>query len=303
MKKKENDELAGGEKKYELTDEIMTYDEGHVLHRIKALVDINESVPKGTLGGWVESEKNLSHRGNCWVYDDAKVYDDAVVFCNAKVYENAKICGNAKVYDNARVCDNAKIYGNARIYENGEVSGYAWVIGHARVFGHAKVFGFSMISDNATLEGFAKVYDDATVSEKATLNGNVRLYNRASIGGTAIVTDNAKVYDRATVFGNTLLCGKVEIGGSMGICGNVMLKDGKLSHDNEYINIGPLGSRSSYTTLNKTTGTICTGCFSGNIHEFKKAVEKTHRNNEFAKEYNLLIEYFNLIMKEYNPLK
>lgn len=39
------------------------------------------------------------------------------------------------------------------------------------------------------------------------------------------------------------------------------------------------------------------------VHEFKKAVEKTYRNNEFAKEYNLLIEYFNLIMKEYNPLK
>ena len=45
-------------KKYELTDETMEW-EGHTLHRIKALRDFND-VKAGDLGGWVESEDNLS---------------------------------------------------------------------------------------------------------------------------------------------------------------------------------------------------------------------------------------------------
>ena len=34
------------------------------------------NIKKGDFGGYVESEKNLSHEGNCWVYDGAKVYGD-----------------------------------------------------------------------------------------------------------------------------------------------------------------------------------------------------------------------------------
>ena len=42
-------------------------------------------VKKGDFGGLIESENNLSHEGNCWVFvrarvsGDARVYDDAVV--------------------------------------------------------------------------------------------------------------------------------------------------------------------------------------------------------------------------------
>ena len=77
-------------KKYELTDETMEW-EGHTLHRIKALRYFND-VKAGDLGGWVESEDNLSQYEKCWFYD------------------NAIVCGNARVCDNAIVCNNAKIY-------------------------------------------------------------------------------------------------------------------------------------------------------------------------------------------------
>ena len=43
--------------KYEFTDETKNY-EGHLLHRIRRLSD-------SKLGGWIESEKNLSQEGNC----------------------------------------------------------------------------------------------------------------------------------------------------------------------------------------------------------------------------------------------
>lgn len=92
-------------KKYELTDEtIEVY--GTALHRIKALKDFG-NVKKGELGGYVESERNLSQEGNCWVYSNARVYSNALVYSNAKVYSNALVCGNAKVCGNAEVCGNA----------------------------------------------------------------------------------------------------------------------------------------------------------------------------------------------------
>lgn len=92
-------------KKYELTDEtIEVY--GTALHRIKALKDFG-NVKKGELGGYVESEHNLSQEGDCWVCGNAKVYD------NAEVFGNAWVCGNAEVYDNAKVFGNAEVCGNA----------------------------------------------------------------------------------------------------------------------------------------------------------------------------------------------
>ena len=60
-------------KKYELTEETIETNEGITLYRIKALKDFNY-VYKGDLGGFIESEENLSQEGNCWVYDDSIVF-------------------------------------------------------------------------------------------------------------------------------------------------------------------------------------------------------------------------------------
>ena len=66
------------EKKYKLTEETIEF-LGRTLHRIEALRDFTTSdgaiVHKGEKGGWVESENNLSHDGNAWVYGDAQVYE------------------------------------------------------------------------------------------------------------------------------------------------------------------------------------------------------------------------------------
>ncbi|MEM0531616.1 hypothetical protein WGC32_14970 [Zongyangia sp. HA2173] len=81
----------------------------------------------GEKGGWVESENNLSHAGNCWVCD------------NAQVCGNALVCGNAWVYGNAQVYGNAWVYGNALVYGNAQVCGNAWVCDNAQVYGNAWV--------------------------------------------------------------------------------------------------------------------------------------------------------------------
>ena len=85
-------------KKYELTDETIEF-YGRTLHRIRACRDFvtiaGKQVKVGDLGGFVETEENLSHDGMCWVFGDAKV------------------CGNTRVYGDAKVYGNAKVYGDA----------------------------------------------------------------------------------------------------------------------------------------------------------------------------------------------
>lgn len=103
--------------KYELTNEIIEY-KGHTLYRIKALKDFAD-VKAGDIGGYVESPCNLSQKGNCWIYDDAMVYDFA------HIYDAARVSDNAKVFGNAAVCDNAKVYGHAQLFNRVRVCGNA----------------------------------------------------------------------------------------------------------------------------------------------------------------------------------
>ena len=98
-------------KKYELTKETLTYF-GKTLYRIKALKDFS-NVKKGDLGGFLESEANLSQTGDAWVYGDAKVYGDAWVYGDAKVYGDARVFGDAKVYGDALI--TSAVYGNSTV--------------------------------------------------------------------------------------------------------------------------------------------------------------------------------------------
>ena len=93
-------------KKYELTNETIKYG-GKNLYRIKALIDFG-NVKKGTRGGFIEKEENLSASGNAWVSGDAWVCGNAQVSGNALVSGEAKVCSDAWVYKNI---DHAEING------------------------------------------------------------------------------------------------------------------------------------------------------------------------------------------------
>ena len=106
-------------------------------------------VTRGDFGGYVDSEKNLSQDGDCWVYDDAHVSGNARVYENALVYENAYVFGNAVVFGNAEVFGWADVFGNAQVFENAVVFGNAQVSGTAVVSWHAYVFGNTRLSGDA----------------------------------------------------------------------------------------------------------------------------------------------------------
>ena len=66
--------------------------------------------------------------------------------------------------------------------------------------------------------------------------------------------------------------------------------DAWVSGDADYLLIGRIGSRFSFTTFfkNKDKGiTVSCGCFLGTIAEFRAKVTDTHGNNKHAKMYNL----------------
>ena len=123
--------------KYELTDEIK-YVAGYELYRIRALRDFSD-VKAGDFGGYIWKEDNLSHEGNCWVYDDAKVYGYAEVSENAKLSKYTHVNGYAKVYGNARLSGVIYIYGHSHVYGDSHVGRYIQVGDYAHVCGNAHV--------------------------------------------------------------------------------------------------------------------------------------------------------------------
>ena len=116
-------------KKYELLKDDTKEINGATLYRIKALKSFflrgRGTVNAGDLGGYVQSESNLSHEENCWIFDKACVYGDASVCGDAKIYGKAGVFDDAIVYGDASVCGDAKIYGKAEVYGDAKICGDA----------------------------------------------------------------------------------------------------------------------------------------------------------------------------------
>jgi hypothetical protein len=170
-------------KKYELTEETIEV-KGRTLYRIRRLCD-------GLLGGYIESESNLSQEGSCFVYDQAKVSGSALVSGEAQVFGEARVSGEARVFDSAQVYGSARVYGSAVVYGEAQVSGSAVVYGEAQVSGEARVF------DSARVYGSAQVYGSARVFDSAWVFGEALVYGEARVSGSAWVSDEAR-FDKAT---------------------------------------------------------------------------------------------------------
>ena len=150
------------DKKYELTDDTIEVD-GSTLYRIRAVRDFG-LVRKGSLGGYIATEKNLSHDGHAWVYDNARVYGNALVVGNAWICDNACVCGNANVRDRAYVGDDAHVCDNALVFGN------AWVIDNAYICNDACIYNNAHIYDNARVSS-ATIYGDARIGSDAIIEG------------------------------------------------------------------------------------------------------------------------------------
>ena len=159
-------------KKYELIKETETMFMGREVFRVKALKDFGD-VKAGDIGGWVCSYDNLSQKGDCWIYDDAKCLDNAKMHNNSKMYDNAKMFGNSVMCNNARMFNNSIMYNNAIMYD------YAGMSGNSRMCDNAIMCNNAVMYDNAIMCNNAVMCNYAVMCNNAEMYGNAEMYDYA----------------------------------------------------------------------------------------------------------------------------
>lgn len=198
------------DKKYEILINDSTDDtiEKQVVYRIKALkgFEINgKCVTVGDLGGYVESENNLSQEDNCWV--EGNVY----------VYGNAKISGNAHISTDSEHVD-------LEIYEDAKISGNVCIIGDGAISGN------SIITDNVKIDGSVDLKDDTIIKDNVNIDvGEIETSGKNTIQdntvlncdtiellGDVIIKDKTKMTDDAylknlTISGEAHIDAEVDI--------------------------------------------------------------------------------------------
>ncbi len=221
--------------KYELLREQTTTVKDRTLYRIRALRDFG-SVKAGDLGGYVQSEDNLSHERDCWIADEAKVYDNARVSGEARVSDTARVYGGAIVSDFASIAghtqtfDRAQIHGHAKIAGTAHVSGDALVSDEASVLDHADVSGQAVIKDRARVCDNAQIEDRAWVGDTAHVYGNAWVEGTARVLGNTCVGGYARVHDDASVRGNARVGGRAQIGGNAVVDGSATVNGDAVIH-------------------------------------------------------------------------
>ena len=200
------------------------------LYRIEALIDFND-IKKGDLGGWVESELNLSQDGLCWIYDEnSTVSDKAIVSGNAKITGFSSVNGFCKIYDNATINssdirDTSEVFGNAEITDS-SVSGESTIFDNAKVK-NSHVIGDGRYSEEYTkqklqiygnsqllgvrIDGVPHIYENATLDKGISIEHSPRIYGRSILRGQVkpdnIFSAEATLFilDDTEIFGNAVI--------------------------------------------------------------------------------------------------
>ena len=237
-------------KKFELTPITIEW-EGKKLFRIKALKSFSD-VKVGDLGGFIESEDNLSQNGNSWIHDDAKVFENAKVYDDAEVFGNARVFGNAKVFENAKVYDDAEVFGNAKVCDNANIKECGWVSDCSIVLDNVCVYGNSWVYCNA------EIHDNTDICGNAEVYGDTKVYGDAEVCGNAEICNDARVCDDADY---------------------VCVRGLGSAYQNTTF----------FKCKNGDVGVVC-GYFNGNLEEFAKKVKSIYGDSKYAKEYLAMVE-------------
>lgn len=158
--------------KYEITD--IAHEQYPFLHRIRALRDIGQEVKAGDLGGFVESESNLSFEPG----DDAWIFDSAIACNNAYVDKGSFLRGESVASHNAYVSRGSVMSGHTRAEDDAYIRG-AVLTNHARVSGYGVILRSPDTHSAPILSGHCAVY--------GRVSGDVRLT------GTALVISGEEI--------------------------------------------------------------------------------------------------------------
>ena len=141
---------AKNNKKFEITD--IAHEKYPFLHRIRALRDVGLEVRAGDLGGFVESECNLSYEDNAsWIFDNAIAAGGAIVSEDSCLRDEAIAC------DDAHVTKRSSLSGHARAEDQAYIRGGV-LTEHARVSDAGMVLDSPDTGKHPVLGGHCVVY-------------------------------------------------------------------------------------------------------------------------------------------------
>lgn len=165
------DELLDRPKKYKRLEndtikvkEFGWWGDDRILYRVEALVDIpRHGVKAGDIGGYVESEKSLSHYGDAWVGGNARVFKDA------RVKDNALVTDDAELKQKAKALENVVIGGTSELSQWSIAAGNAQIAGASKMSWHSRADGDARL-DSASLLMKTHVTGDTVMSGEAPLS-------------------------------------------------------------------------------------------------------------------------------------
>ena len=102
---------------------------------------------------------------------------------------------------------------------------------------------------------------------------------------------------------SAIISGNAWVGGNAWVDGNAWVaQHGVVNSTQDYLVVGPIGSRNDYTTFYRTASDIWVrcGCFNGAIDDFVNEVRDTHGNNRYAQEYLETIDYAKSVFERRN---
>lgn len=136
-------------------------------------------VEKYSVGGYVQSLKNIDSETLNWIDGKAKVFDNAFISSGTYVNNNALIFGNAKV-SHSRVINYARICGDSNVTDT-------LITDLAEIRGSSTVVG-------------SELYNSSLIFEKANAT-DCKLYNGANLRGNS-VSKSCTLYDTSEIGGN-----------------------------------------------------------------------------------------------------
>ena len=239
-------------KKYEILRNFNVNINGRDVYKIRALRDVG-TVPAGALGGYVESEANLSHKGDCWIANSAIACGDS------RVSGNARLLGEAKLFDQAAIRDEAAVAGQAELHDFASKVRDNAVLGNGRIVlkGHSSVAEDAVVEGKTRLENSARVEGQAHVKHtvlngKSLIDGNANvtsaiLNDNAHITNDAIVTACAFMKDDAVIDGTANVETDIDMSGQARITGGKITDfmdidaDALIENENDYMRISSAG--------------------------------------------------------------
>ena len=244
-------------RKYYMSNQTCELSDGRILYRVIANRDFG-NVKKGTVGGFIGDTRNLSQDGDCWVADDAAVYD------TARVSANAWIGGTATVKGGAMITGFASVSGDALIDEYAYIGGHAQIKGDTYINGEASVWGNVVANCVAFRSNSGKTLMP-NISGRSRLNGIVFLYDRIAIRDTAIIDginviirNHAKIIENAGVFDNAVIEGHAIVSGDARAFQHCIIRDRtKVTNDALVCGYSQIGGKSLITGRACITGAAC----------------------------------------------